>query len=212
MATGIEAQVVESIGTAPLGPYAGLNPYRFNVREFEQILDAGILHPDKRYELLAGFIVEKMTKHEPHDYGTMMLGYELRRVLGAGDWVVREEKSLNMGPSWRPEPDIVVARGPIGRYARRTPRVEDVALVIEVAEASYQRDRGSKWRRYASAGLPAYGILNTNLRLFELYGKPAGHGKSARYEERTDYRTGEAFPVVIDGVEVGRVAVAELLA
>jgi Uma2 family endonuclease len=212
MATDLETQIVEPTGTVPSGPYAGLKPYRFNVREFEQILDAGILHPDKRYELLAGFIVEKMTKHEPHDYGTTMLARRLRRLLGDVDWVIREEKSVALGQSWRPEPDLVVARGPHERYAGRTPGPADIVLVVEVADASYRRDRGLKWRRYAAAGLPVYGILNTSARYFELYGKPVGQGKAARYDERTEYGARDAFPVIIDGVEVGRIAVAELLA
>lgn len=212
MATGIEARIEDRNGGSPPGPYAGLSPYRFNVREFVQILDAGILHPDKRYELLAGFIVEKMTRHEPHDFGVMALGYGLRRLLVDGDWVVREEKTIVLGNFWRPEPDLIVARGPITRYREKHPRAAEIVLVIEVADASYARDRGVKWRRYAATGLPAYGILNLPEKRFELFTKPAGRGHSARYEEAIQYGIGEAFPVVIDGVEVGKVEVAELIA
>src|SRR5687768_6236807 len=40
---------------------------RFTVAEYEQIGRAGILTEDDSVELLEGVIVEKMTKHPPHD-------------------------------------------------------------------------------------------------------------------------------------------------
>lgn len=211
------ASSVAGVAEVGEGPSArsmgGLNPYRFSVEEFEGILDAGVLDPERRYELLDGFIAEKMTKHEPHDFGVSELADRLRRLLGAaGDWVIREEKSVVLSKSWRPEPDIVVTRGPRRKYAKAHPRPADIAFVIEVAESSYDQDRGVKWRGYAGARVPAHGILNLQEKRFELYGKPVGEGEEARYEEMAGYGIGEAFPVVIDGNEVGKVEVAELIA
>ena len=48
-------------------------------------------------------------------------------------------------------------------------------------------------------------------RRVEVYGAPSGPGPSPDYAQRCDYGAGEAVPVVVDGREVGRVAVGAVL-
>ena len=45
----------------------------------------------------------------------------------------------------------------------------------------------------------------------EAYTDPSGPTESPDYRERRDYRATDAVPVRVDGVEVGRLAVGELL-
>ena len=60
---------------------------------------------------------------------------------------------------------------------------------------------------YAASGIPVYWIINLVDRQLEVYSDPEGR----------DYRTSQVFspeqdvPVIIDGVEVGRIRVADLL-
>jgi Uma2 family endonuclease len=56
-----------------------------------------------------------------------------------------------------------------------------VALVIEVADTSLERDRTVKQRLYAQAGIPSYWIVNLAARELEMFTDPQGE----RYRERT---------------------------
>ncbi len=50
-------------------------------------------------------------------------------------------------------------------------------------------------------------IVNLVDRVVEVYTGPRSNG----YASRVDYRVGENVPVVIDGIEVGQIAVADIL-
>ncbi|HEX8202679.1 MAG TPA: Uma2 family endonuclease, partial [Isosphaeraceae bacterium] len=127
------------------------------------------------------------------------------------DWFIREEKSVRLGLSWRPEPDIAVVRGPNVRYRARTPQAKDIGLVIEVADVSYAKDRGEKWRGYALAHVPSYWIVNLPARRVEAYGNPTGRGMAAKYRDDVTYGPDAEVPVVIAGDEVGRIPVRHIL-
>lgn len=197
-----------SIATAQ--PKTGLVPYRLKVRQFEQMIDAGILPAERRIELLDGMLVDKMTKNDPHDFGVSQLSEDLRRLLPR-DWTVREEKSVRLSMWSRPEPDVAVVRGPLQRYRSRTPRPADTPLIVEVCDTTYYKDRHQKWPLYASAGIAVYWILNIPDRRVEVFTEPAGRGESAGYAREECYDDKSEVPVVILGTEIGRIAVQDLL-
>ena len=60
---------------------------------------------------------------------------------------------------------------------------------------------------YGAAGIPVYWIVNLMDRQVEVYTGPGPDG----YASREDFREGTDVRVVIDGVEVGRIAVADIL-
>ena len=80
-----------------------------------------------------------------------------------------------------------------------------------MAEATLQRDRILKKRLYARAGVPLYWILALQERRFEVYSDPSGSVDPPDYRHRQDFRALDALPVVLDGVEVSRIPVQELL-
>ena len=151
-----------------------------------------------------------MTKNDPHDFVVGRLGNALRVSLAVG-FIVREEKSLRLGRRWRPEPDLAVVRGRWEDFSASAPQAPDVALLVEVADTTYAKDRGVKWRRYAAAGIPAYWIVNLLKRQIEVFGNPAERGMAASYRDAASYGPEAVLPVVIDGREVGRFAVRDLL-
>jgi Uma2 family endonuclease len=55
--------------------------------------------------------------------------------------------------------------------------------------------------------VPVYWIVNRVDRQIEVYSGPS----SAGYSSRVDFRDGQNVPVVTEGVEVGRIAVADVL-
>ena len=101
-----------------------------------------------------------------------------------------------------------VVRGTIDDYATRHPDPEDVALVVEVTRSSVAKDRAMA-TIYGGGGIPAYWIVNLVDSLVEVYSDPDPAGG---YGSRTDYRSGQAVLVTIDGRDVGQIAVADLLA
>ena len=60
---------------------------------------------------------------------------------------------------------------------------------------------------YAYGGVPVYWIINLVESQIEVYSDPAPEG----YRSRQDFKPGQDVPVVIDGREIGRIAVADIL-
>ena len=208
METGFSTRSVKT--SEPATGREGPNLYRLSVQQYFQMMDAGIFKEGQRVELLGGLLIEKRTKYPPHNFGVGSFAEHLRNIVSPG-WFVREEKALDLDPLSRPEPDIVVARGPQSLYSRRDPTVKDIALVIEVADSSYSEDRNRKWNLYAAAKVPIYIILNIPARRVELYRKPIGRGATARYRETEVFEESSDLPVVIEGVELGQIAVRGVL-
>lgn len=188
----------------------GVKPYRLTVPQFLEMIDAGIFERDGRVELIGGKLIRMMVEGNPHDNCLSALSEELRAITPAG-WIVREDKSLQLDDSSRPEPDIAVVQGPRSKFWDRAPHANETAMVAEVAESSYTIDRGLKWRSYAAAGLPIYWIANLPARRIEVHSGPSGKGKSAGYATSIIYQESDHVPVVIDGREVGRIAVRDIL-
>lgn len=182
--------------------------YRFSVAQYERMIDLGILKEGEKAELLDGIVVLKMTQHPPHatavEYTT-----EALRLLLPEVWRLRDQKPIRLKKSL-PEPDVVVVRGSLSRYERRHPGTGVVGLVIEVADSSLAEDREDKALLYAQARLPIYWIVNLVSGCVEVYTDPRA-GKNPGYQQCLTYEVDESVPLVLDGEEVGRVAVRDLL-
>lgn len=184
--------------------------YRLTARQAQAMAAAGIFRGASHIELLGGVLIQKMTKYPPHNFTVGEVSTLLSTLL-TPRWVVRNEQSIELARRWQPEPDVVVLVGPSRRYEAAYATPADVALLVEVADSSYARDRGIKWRKYAQARIPTYWIINLAQRQVEVYRDPAGAGRDAAYGSAEVYGEGAAVPVVVGGAEVGRVAVADLL-
>jgi hypothetical protein len=188
--------------------------YRFDVRQFHRIMALGVFK-DQKVELVAGRVF-LMTDLPPHIFAVGRLYMSLIGLAASAYWTVREEKPVLFGRHWAPKPDLTVLRGNDTAYATRLPRPRDVALLIEVSDTTYRRDRGPKWRRYAAAGIPVYVIVRLKGAdtVVEVWTSPSGKGRTARYADVVRYtaRAGESFPVELDGQTFGQIAVADLIA
>jgi Uma2 family endonuclease len=92
-------------------------------------------------------------------------------------------------------------------YARRTPGGDDIGLVVEVADTSLKEDHAMAFV-YGAAGLPVYWIINIDAHQVEVY---ILRRRGGAYGKPRVFKAGQSVPVVLDGVEVGRVAVADIL-
>jgi len=100
-----------------------------------------------------------------------------------------------------------VIRGSNADYPDRHPGPGDVALVIEVAEASLAYDRGIKKVAYASAGTPVYWIVNLIDRQIEIHTDPRGDV----YQSVSIIPAGSMVPLVIAGINAGSIPAASIL-
>lgn len=191
---------------SPFGGLAGLR--RFSVREYHDMIAKGMLGESDPVELLEGLLVLKMPRSIAHDYAITALEMYLRRLV-PNPYVVRGQCAATFSDS-EPEPDLIVARGPLSEYRKRHPGPSDALLVVEVSASSLDRDRTDKGRIYARGGIPIYWIVNVEERIVEVYSDPVG-GAAAEYRGHIDYSVSELVPLVLEGREVGTIAVAELM-
>ena len=151
-----------------------------SVEQYHRMIETGILPEGEPYELLDGYVVHKdrsahgedpMTVYPPHAYVVQMLA-ELGRELEPLGCHMRNQQPVALPPSDEPEPDGAIARGAIRDYTDRHPSPDDLLCVIEVADASLRRDRATKRRIYAAAGVAEYIIINLRECIAEHHTKP----------------------------------------
>jgi Uma2 family endonuclease len=182
---------------------------RFTVAEYHAMIDAGVFTEDENFELLEGFIVQKMPKHPPH-WISMELLRQALSSLNIPGFFLHIQNPVTTTDS-EPEPDLALVRGHPRDYVGGNPEPKQTPLVIEVADSSLDKDRRWKKRIYARAGVPVYWIVNLIDRQIEVYTQPSGP------TERPDYAGAEIFgpeatvPVIIDDREAGRIAVKDVL-
>jgi len=192
----------------PFGGLAFLGMY--TVAEYHELIRTGTLTPDDPIELLEGHLVVKMPRSPAHDSAIRILSKRLYR-MAPDEYTISAQCAVTYHDS-EPEPDLAVVRGPEGVYRDRHPGPGDTALLVEVSATSLTRDRVGKARIYARAGVPVYWIVNVDVRVIEVYTLPSGPGDAPGYAQRDEYPVGTVVPVVLDGVTVGTIVVADVMA
>ena len=167
-----------------------VSPRRWTVEEFEALFDAGLFDEDARLELLAGIIVERMGTGSLHSYlvGKLMMLFVAR--LGRAH-TIRVQDGIRLASHYKPEPDLCVARGPLSEYRNRLPTVEDVLLIVEVADSSIDRDTKVKGPLYAAAGVPEYWIVDANRNVLHVHTAP--DRELGGYDEVVEWETTGSF-------------------
>jgi Uma2 family endonuclease len=181
-------------------------PARISVRVYNAMLASGEIAEDDPIELLDGVLVEPTTKNPPHVIAVRQGDLALSRMLPSG-WHVRNQDPIALSTSV-PEPDLVVARGRLQDYGDRHPGSADIGLVIEIAEASLMTDR-YKASLYATAGIPVYWLVNLVDESVEVYSRP--ETATGTYADHEEFRPGDSVVLALDGLEVGRVSVSDIL-
>lgn len=188
--------------------------WRLSVANYHTMLQVGIFDEDDQIELLEGCLVAKMTKNPPHRISTNLIRQALEKLTPEG-WYVDSQEPITLKDS-EPEPDVVIIRGKTTDYRDRHPAAADVVLVIEVSDATLERDRTIKQRIYARAGIAIYWILNLRDRQLEVYTHPTNEADSeAQYQQCQVFEETESVPVHWqDGSgdrEFGSICVQDLL-
>jgi len=167
---------------------------------------AGILVDGEPVELVEGWLVVKMTKNPPHTVATGLVRDALSQAIPAGWFVVSQDPITTVDSE--PEPDAMIVRGHRRDYRDRHPNPGDVGLVVEVAESSLPDDRTTKKRMYARAGIVHYWIVNLIAGQVEAHSEPTD---ADGFTRRDVFGRDAEVPIVLDGREVGRITVRNIL-
>jgi Uma2 family endonuclease len=134
------------------------------------MVEAGILSPEERVELLHGMLTEKSVKSPPHVAVKARL---IRWLIASEQHLVRIEDPLIMpDPTSLPEPDVAVVEP--GDYLTAHP--SSAHLVIEVALCSLKLDTTIKAALYAAAGIPDYWVVDVAARRVRVFRDPGADG------------------------------------
>jgi Uma2 family endonuclease len=198
---------MDTVVSTPATPPPSLLPwtdfYRFSVDEYERMLE---VLEDTSVELIDGYVVNKMGKKSGHVWSVGAVRKSLAARLPSG-WSWRKEDPVRIPEFDEPEPDITIVRGSEDDYLERHPEPPDIAMVVEVSETTLSRDRGEKLLAYAKGRIPVYWIINLVEDQVEVYTDPGPDG----YQTRLNLKRGDEVPVVINGMDVGRIPVTEVL-
>ena len=175
---------------------------------FNRMVDAGMLDDFDRVDVRDGVIVEKMPKDPQHVICQAKVSRVLHRVVPAG-WHVAGESPMDLNATSVPYPDLMVLRGEPDDY-RVNPGPADAGQVVEVASTSPGRDLGRRRIAFA-AGVPIYWVVDLTHDEVVVHARPAGAGEAATYRQVDRHGRDDVIPLVLDGVEVARLAVADLL-
>ncbi|MDQ6705150.1 MAG: Uma2 family endonuclease, partial [Acidobacteriota bacterium] len=138
------------------------------------LVKSGVLDT-RRYELLEGELIERMSKNYPHMRAVMLLCRWLNRIFAEGR--VLQEPSIHLTaqdtPYSDPEPDAVVLNRPFDLFAGKA-LPADIVLLVEVSDTSLGLDATRKAALYARAGIQDFWILDINGRRIIVHRDPVG--------------------------------------
>jgi Uma2 family endonuclease len=180
--------------------------YRMTLEKYESLIASGFFSKRDDVHLINGYLVNRMAESPLHGAVCEAIRLAIEAILLA-TWHIRSEKGLRIPSQISiPRPDLVIARGAPRNYLARYPEPADTALVVEVSYTSLDDDRAMA-DIYGAGGIPVYWIVNLVDGQVEVYSDPGPDG----YRTHEVLAPGHVLHVVVDGVELGEIAVADIL-
>jgi Uma2 family endonuclease len=168
----IEVAIPAQLGSMLLPPAAD-GRVLFSRAAYHRMAEAGILDPEKRFELIDGEIYMMSPIGAPQGaYISRLMDFfvmHLPSQLGC-----RIQLSMAIGDRSEPEPDLLIVRRRDDDYISALPAASDVRLLIEVSHSSLQFDLGKKLRLYAEVGIPEYWVVDVDHKQILVHREPVG--------------------------------------
>ena len=175
----------------------------WTVKEYRQMITAGVFNPEERTELLEGKILQMAAKNPPHAATNLCAANILNLALG-GKALIRIQDPIALSPTSEPEPDIAVVQLDKQFYLERHPSPDEVFLLVEIADTTLNYDRWQKAPAYARAGILEYWILDVNLyKVYRFWQLKGGKYRQEEVLDEESVISMVAFPEV-------RIKVAQL--
>lgn len=145
---------------------------KFTIKQYNQMIEAGIFAEDNRVELIRGEIVEMASIGRRHASSVKRLNALFNQRL-AGLVIVGVQDPVELEDNSEPQPDLALLRLRDDFYEAGHPQVEDVFLLVEVADTSIEFDQEVKIPLYAESGISEVWVVDINQQCLEVYRQPA---------------------------------------
>lgn len=173
---------------APVATQAaeGLPRRCWTVEEIEAIVEAGIISPDERFELIGGEAVPMSPKGYRHERVKNALARHFM-VAVKPPLDVAVETTMRLGDRSLFEPDIAIVQIPGGSSGYE---IDHALLAIEVADTSLAYDTGRKDTVYAAFGLRELWVVDANSLVTTVFREPreSGYAQVTEVDPATDLR------------------------
>ena len=188
----------------------GVRTRRWTRKEYERLIELGLLHEDEPVELVGGQLLVCEPQHARHATAIRLANRALRRVFPDDTWEVNIQLPVALDDESEPEPDLCVVAGSPRDYLSAHPTRP--VLVVEVSESTLGLDRHDKGSLYARAGVADYWIVNLVDDVVEVYRGPAPAAEAqCVWEYHSVQRLGRDASISPLAAPTAPIAVADLL-
>ena len=157
--------------------------------------EVGLLSEDDRVELIEGELWEMAPIGPRHASTVDTLTALFAPLVTQRRALLRVQGPLRLGQYPEPQPDLLLLRPRADQYRLGHPRPEDAFLVVEVAEATAERDRRVKIPLYGRHGVPEAWLVDLDAGRVEVYREPSPEGyRLMRFYTRGERLAPLAFP------------------
>ncbi len=178
--------------TSPLTPLPGA-PRKYTADDIFFFLEAGLLRPEAKFELLDGEIVPMSPKGRHHEAMRERVELWLDKPWRKPFNVIREH-TLRLDDGTLLEPDFLLYDA-ARRIADAPLKGVDIRLAIEVADSSWDYDVEEKAAKYAAFGIAEYWVLHAVTSAARVHRHPSGEG----WNEEHDAKPGETLSPLCAG-------------
>jgi Uma2 family endonuclease len=172
--------------------------HRFTVEDWYRLIEIGFLTREVHVELFDGEIIDMAPMSALHDSCVMRSNHHLFPVTRDAA-LLSVKCPLRTSDDSVLQPDIVLLELRDDFYASGAPRPAQVLLLLEMAEASLDFDRGLKADHYARTGVREYWVANLVDGTIEVSGDASTRG----YQSHVVHERGTRLsPALLPGVTV----------
>ncbi|MDQ3132330.1 MAG: Uma2 family endonuclease [Acidobacteriota bacterium] len=163
-------------------------PKRFRVEDFRKMTEVGILPEESGWEIIDGYLIDKMSIGSKHA-GTVKILNRILTIWAEKNAIVSVQDPIHIDEYNEPEPDIALLKPREDFYTKSHPTPADVLLLIEVSDSTVEYDRETKKTLYAEAGIAEFWLINLKNKTIEVYTQP----KNSSYYSARILESGETI-------------------
>ncbi|NES66862.1 MAG: Uma2 family endonuclease [Okeania sp. SIO2D1] len=163
---------------------------QFNVKEYNEMSQVGILKENERLELIRGEIFQMSPVGRHHSACVNRLTQLFFQKLG-DRVLVRVQNPVELDDYSEPQPDIALLTPKADFYESGHPKPADIFLIVEVADTTIKLDREVKIPLYGEDNIIEVWLVDINEQCVEVYRKPIASG----YEQVQKLQRGQNLSV-----------------
>ncbi|MDD9910751.1 MAG: Uma2 family endonuclease [Ahrensia sp.] len=149
-----------------------LEPARFDRASLLAAWKTGALDALERFEMIEGVLVAMSPSRNAHALLLPKLASHLITSVNQR-FAVAVDASIFLDEQTKLAPDISLLTPPVNTDYAST---EDIALIIEIADATLDKDLRMKAALYAKAGIEEYWVVDIAGRLLHIHRQPGASG------------------------------------